>query len=1309
MKFSVKLALFFSCLFLAVSGIVVLSLSHFSHDIIKEEIGDNLEEQSLQSMDKLDRMLSNHLTHLLRLRDIVQENLLDAENKIDKEGIAKRFGSFMKRNPDFLSMSLHDMDRVRLVDTLGADIGKQHGLNEYWPEIIAGKDIVFDMYHSESAKRPVFHFAFPVKDKSGRPVAVFVVRIPPEDIDDIIVKAGGSHPDERAMVLSGQMKVDLVRKDGVLVYSNYNRAGILKDIAPQWERVREELEKGNLWDSYENNSSASGGELVVFAREKGYRNFAGDGWTLIVRIPSSFVFAPAASLTNKLLIILLVNGVICLIGVFLFSRTISKPIEKLDLAVAQIGKGNLDTVVDVTTNDEIGHLAKHFNKMSRQLANSTNVIKEQSERQKELTDEMSAILKTAEVGISHMVNRRAVWVNPQMERTYGYSSEEFINAENISMIYPSMEDYEAVGRDMAPVIASGGIYQRELQMKRKDGTLIWCRIVGKVVDSSDMSKGSIWVGEDITGRKLTEAALLESEERYRSLIESAIDPIYVHDFDGRFISVNQALLDIGGFTLDEVIGKHISVVVLPEYLEMAREKTMKKLRGEAAVTMYELEIIGKNGRRIPMEVNSTIIRKGGKAVAVLGVGRDLTERKRAEEALKRAEEKFRAYTENISDSISVVGADHKLTYVSPSIMGIIGYTPEETMEKDVPNYIHPDDLPIIAGAMARVLEHPGSTDTVQYRMIHKNGSYVHVETTGVSMMDNPAVQGVVLAIRNITERKRADEERQEFLNRLNKIASLAPGAIYQFRLRPDGSSCFPYASEAFRDIYRIGPEEVREDASKVFALMHPDDYDGVFASIHESALDLTPWRHEARLVFDDGEILWAFGNAIPQREADGSTLWHGFITDVTERKKAETERKKAEEYLRERMRHAEFLAQVGIALTEGGSIREALGKCCQSMVDNLEAVFARVWTFNEAENMLELQASAGMYTHIDGGHSRVPVGKFKIGLIAQERKPHLTNQVVGDPRVGEQEWAKREGMAAFAGYPLVVDDKLIGVMAMFSRKPLSEMTLHMLGTAAYEIALGVKHRTDVEVIKESRAMAESATKLKDKFVALVAHDMRSPLTGVHGLLKHVLDRDESALPDYATKSISRAVQSCEKMIKLSEGLLDLEMYRTGKIEPACEVVDAWPCVIEAIAGIEHQFSGKGVSLLNRVPEQSFQFADPKLLTRVIQNMLTNALKFSKSGATVTVFIPEGSPSTIAVEDTGVGIRAEKIANLFEYTGSVSTTGTGGERGTGMGLPMSYEIVKAMGGNLRVESQEGKGSVFYIDLKSINTASATLLA
>lgn len=130
---------------------------------------------------------------------------------------------------------------------------------------------------------------------------------------------------------------------------------------------------------------------------------------------------------------------------------------------------------------------------------------------------------------------------------------------------------------------------------------------------------------------------------------------------------------------------------------------------------------------------------------------------------------------------------------------------------------------------------------------------------------------------------------------LHKIISLVPGVVYQFCLRPDGSSCVPYASEAIREIYRLNPEDVREDASRVFAIVHPDDLENHLASIQASAREMTPWQNEYRLKFDDGTVRWLYGNALPQREADGSILWHGFITDITERKRIEDELKQTKE------------------------------------------------------------------------------------------------------------------------------------------------------------------------------------------------------------------------------------------------------------------------------------------------------------------------------------------------------------------------------------------------------------------------------
>ncbi len=157
----------------------------------------------------------------------------------------------------------------------------------------------------------------------------------------------------------------------------------------------------------------------------------------------------------------------------------------------------------------------------------------------------------------------------------------------------------------------------------------------------------------------------------------------------------------------------------------------------------------------------------------------------------------------------------------------------------------------------------------------------------------------------------------------------------------------------------------------------------------------------------------------------------------------------------------------------------------QALVDHLDAAFARIWTLNESENILELRASAGMYTHINGAHSRVPVGKYKIGQIAQERTPHLTNSVIGDPRVHDQEWARQESMVSFAEYPLIVKDQLVGVLAMFSKRALPDAALDALAIVSKYIGLGIHKKRIEESLIDRDIRLRSALNQKNAYLAVL--------------------------------------------------------------------------------------------------------------------------------------------------------------------------------------------------------------------------------
>ncbi len=177
-------------------------------------------------------------------------------------------------------------------------------------------------------------------------------------------------------------------------------------------------------------------------------------------------------------------------------------------------------------------------------------------------------------------------------------------------------------------------------------------------------------------------------------------------------------------------------------------------------------------------------------------------------------------------------------------------------------------------------------------------------------------------------------------------------------------------------------------------------------------------------------------------------------------------RRRAQGDLLERTRLAELTADVGVALTQGGSLREMLHRCAQACVHHLDVASAEFWTLDHTTNSLELQASAGLQTAIGGSRNRVPMEEG-IGLIVQERRPHLTHQVLGDPRVPDQEWARREEMVAFAGYPLVVQERVLGVMTLFARHPLSEFVPAALTAVASAIAVSIERTRAEGALRES--------------------------------------------------------------------------------------------------------------------------------------------------------------------------------------------------------------------------------------------------
>ncbi|GAC1414592.1 MAG: hypothetical protein NVSMB66_7700 [Candidatus Doudnabacteria bacterium] len=187
----------------------------------------------------------------------------------------------------------------------------------------------------------------------------------------------------------------------------------------------------------------------------------------------------------------------------------------------------------------------------------------------------------------------------------------------------------------------------------------------------------------------------------------------------------------------------------------------------------------------------------------------------------------------------------------------------------------------------------------------------------------------------------------------------------------------------------------------------------------------------------------------------------------TKLRKEIVERTRAQEELLERERQAALNADIGIALTQNETLQDILRPCAEALVQHLDAALARIWTIENEENVMELQASAGMYTHINGNHSRIPVGKCKISLSIIKRQPLLTNTLRDDPLIHDQEWVAREGIVAFAGYPLIIAEKVVGVIGIFARQTLTDATLQAIASVAHGIALGIQRKQVWDALRKS--------------------------------------------------------------------------------------------------------------------------------------------------------------------------------------------------------------------------------------------------
>jgi len=754
-----------------------------------------------------------------------------------------------------------------------------------------------------------------------------------------------------------------------------------------------------------------------------------------------------------------------------------------------------------------------------------------------------------------------------------------------------------------------------------------------------------------------------------------------------------------------------------------------------------------------------------------------------------------ALVDAIKQPVWTVRPDGTVDYANPFWRSYTGLSWDASLDHGWTTAVHPEDVSSIEERWRAAAE-TGDAYEIEYRFRRADGAYRwHLARVApIPGPDGTDVRWAGTAI-DIDDRRQAEEALRASEARYRDVVDFADDIVYTLHLDGELAAVNP----AVERVLGYRPDEVI--GRSIEAIIVPNQLARSREMLQQKMGGAGRSTYELDLIAKDGSRVTLEINNRLVVSAGRPMLIHGIARDISAR--------------RERTQQADLMAAVGTALTTQRDLPDQLQLCVEAMVTHLDAAFARIWTIDNIDPVtLVLRASAGLYTHLDGPHGRIPFGQWKIGRIAAERRPHLTNTVVGDPEVHEQEWARREGMVSFAGYPLLVGERLLGVVAVFARRPFGETTLAVLSSVMNAIAVGIdRHRAETAreslllLERSARKLAEDAEtryrglfegvadailvadperryrdanaaatallgysrdeltqlrveeivavepvwtqieferctakgrwqgdlelrhkdrstvpvevratvvnlpdgpvyisairdiseriqleRLQRDFLAMVTHDLRSPLTAVKGwaqLLRRRTDVDERS-----QYTVSRILAQVEQMERLIGDLAELVRMEAGQLQVRKEPSDLVEMAREQAALVQTQTEAHTLRVESG-NDAITATVDRQRIGQVFQNLLVNAVKYSPDGGDVTVRLGVvDHEARIEVIDHGLGISPDNLARLFERFYRADATGAGG---LGLGLHISKMLVEAHGGRITVTSSPGQGSTFTIAL------------
>jgi len=630
------------------------------------------------------------------------------------------------------------------------------------------------------------------------------------------------------------------------------------------------------------------------------------------------------------------------------------------------------------------------------------------------------LIEGAPFGVALLENGRVLFANGAFLRLFGLSGPEEAQGRSLlERVSPaSRKEAEAclLRERRALLPETGG----EWRCLKADGREFLLRVWLAEAEGPG-GRRRLLFAEDVTAQREAERKLEESREAYRLLVENQTDLVVKVDTEGRFLFVSPSYCRLFGRTEEELLGKTFMPLVHEEDLRRTLE-AMKDLYRPPWTCYVEQRAKTVHGWRWLAWSDKAVLTEDGKVAAIVGVGRDITDRKEAEERLQASERRFRGLIENGHDVVLVLGAEGRVLYASPSLAVWTGYTAESVLGRNLEELAAPEDLPVWRETLTRSLASPERPlPAVEVRFRHRNGSLRILSLVLTNLLGDRAIQGVVVNARDITERRLAEMAVRESEALFRSLAETAEAGILIYQ----GTS-FKYVNRATEAITGYSREELLK--MSFWEVVHPDHRELVKErGLSRQQGTPVPRHYEMKLLTKQGETRWVdFTAAMILHEGRPAGLATAF--DITERKRVE-------EALRKKARQLSALLASSEAMAGKVDLRTSAGAMCRAAVEAFGLPLCWIGLVEPLTTEVKVVASAGR----DDGYTEAlkvtwdesPRGRGPVGTAIKTRGAVVMH--VEDPAMAPwREVARERGFRAVCAVPLLHEEAVRGVAAFYS-------------------------------------------------------------------------------------------------------------------------------------------------------------------------------------------------------------------------------------------------------------------------------------